>query len=300
MSTFATLDSAGAADGFRHMTFPAFRGLLDFDPANPTPLAVGARVNDRPAGLALAAPTGAPGSGELLSLYVDQGYRRRGVASDLMRQILAAFAARDAAEISATYMSGQPGTAAVERIFASTGWDAPEIRMLVVRCSLDSIKAAPWLNRFTVPPGYEVLPWVEVSEAERAAIRYSHARKPWIAADLMPFDFEQGIEPTTSVALRVKGEILGWCLNHVVGDVLRYTCSFVRRDLQRLGRILLLYNEAVARMPAAGMSVGMWTVPVWHAGMVNFARRHMEPYSIFFGETRGVKRRLAQSAEAPS
>ena len=300
MSTFMMLDSAAMADGFRHMTFPAFRDLLDFDPAKRAPLAVGARVNEHPVGLALAAPTGAPGGGELLSLYVDQDYRRRGVAGELMRQTLAACAARGAAEISATYMSGQAGTAAVERIFESSGWDAPETRMLVVRCSLESIKAAPWLNRFTVPPGYEVLPWVEVGAAERAAIRDSHAHKPWVATDLMPFDFEQGIEPITSVALRVKGEILGWCLNHVVGDVLRYTCSFVRRDLQRLGRILLLYNEAVARMPAAGMSVGMWTVPVGHAGMMSFARKHMQPYSIFFGETRGVKIRLAQSGQGPT
>jgi hypothetical protein len=32
----------------------------------------------------------------------------------------------------------------------------------------------------------------------------------------------------------------------------------------------------------------MWTDPIGHAGMVNFARKHMQPYSIFFGETRGV------------
>ena len=160
--------------------------------------------------------------------------------------------------------------------------------MLVVRCSLDSIKSAPWLNRYALPKGYEVLPWAQVTSAEREALRVSNLEKPWIAPDLVPFDLEENYEPVTSLALRVNGAILGWCLNHVVDGILRFTCSFLRRDLQRLGRIVLLYSESVSRMPAAGLSVGMWTVPIRHAGMVNFANKHMQPYSIFFGETRGV------------
>jgi hypothetical protein len=189
-------------------------------------------------------------------------------------------------------MVEQNTTSAVECALRKAGWGDPQARMLVVRCSLDSIKDAPWMKDYRLPAGYEIISWVDVSATERAHIMETHRQAPWIAPDLVPFDFEAHIEPLTSVALRVNGQILGWCLNHVVDGILRYTCSFVRRDLQRLGRIVLLYNEAVARMPQAGLSVGSWTVPLAHPGMAAFARRHMQPYSIFFGETRGIEKRI--------
>ena len=134
----------------------------------------------------------------------------------------------------------------------------------------------------------EVLPWSQVTAAERETLQTSNELNLWIAPDLIPFDHEENFEPATSVALRVKGAIVGWCINHVVDGILRFTYSFVRRDFQRLGRVVLLYGESVSRMPAAGLSVGMWAIPIRHAGMVNFARKHMQPYSIFFGDTRGV------------
>lgn len=291
--TFSAIETTESANGFRRMTFPAFRAHLDFGSTRATPLAVGAFAGARPVGLGLASPAGTPDRAEFLSLFVDPEFRRQGLGTALMRRTMAECDVRGVRELSAIYMTGRAGTAAVERILSVTGWDAPETRMLVLRCSLESMAPAPWLTRLTQPPGFETVPWVDITEAEREAIRVSHAQTPWIAPDLVPFDFEQGIEPLTSVALRVRGEVLGWCLNHVVGDVLRFTCSFVRRDLQRLGRILLLYREAVAQMPGTGLSVGMWTVPVEHQGMAAFARNHLRPYSVFFAETRGVRARCS-------
>ena len=288
MRSFVHLSDAKAAAHYRSMTFPAYRGLLDFNSAGVAPLAIGTLQNDAPAGLALLVASPSSGEAELLSIFVSPRLRRSGIALELMQRTLAYCNTHRIQNISSSYMSGQDSTQTLENIFNKTGWTAPQTRMLVVRCSLDSIKSAPWLNRYALPKGYEVLPWAQVTAAEREALRVSHLERPWIAPDLVPFDFEENYEPVTSVALRVNGAILGWCLNHVVDGILRFTCSFLRRDLQRLGRIVLLYSESVSRMPAAGLSVGMWTVPIKHAGMVNFARKHMQPYSIFFGETRGV------------
>ncbi len=288
MRSFLLLTDAKAAAAYRSMTFPAYRGLLNFNSADVAPLAIGTLQNEAPAGLALLVTSPGAGEAELLSIFVAPRLRRNGIAGELMQRALAYCKTHSIQKISASYMSGQDSTQTLENIFNKTGWALPQTRMLVVRCSLDSIKSAPWLNRCALPKGYEVLPWAQVTSAEREALRVSNLEKPWIAPDLVPFDFEDNYEPVTSVALRVNGAIVGWCLNHVVDGILRFTCSFLRRDLQRLGRIVLLYSDSVSRMPAAGLSVGMWTVPIRHAGMVNFARKHMQPYSIFFGETRGV------------
>lgn len=281
-----------AADAFRHMTFPAFRRLLDFDPALPRCVAVGAWEGGRAAGLALGAIDPERPAAELASLFVEREHRGRGMGTQLLGRAEEELARLGVREVSGTYMTGSPSTAAIEAVLKKSGWDDPVTRMLVVRCSLESIGHAPWIKRYALPAGWEIVPWIDISHAEREEIRRTQEQAPWIPPDLVPFQHEAGLEPVTSLALRVHGKVLGWVINHVVEDVLRYTCSFVRRDLQRMGRILLLYNEAVARMPGVGLAVGMWTVPVEHEGMARFARRWMQPYSIFFGETRGTGKRL--------
>ena len=292
MRSFIQLSDAKAAAQYRSMTFPAYRGLLDFNSAEVAPLAIGTLQNEAPAGLALLVTSPSAGEAELLSIFVAPRLRRNGIALELMQRTLAYCKTHSIQKISATYMSGQDSTQTLENIFNKTGWAAPQTRMLVVRCSLDSIKSAPWRSRYPLPKGYEVLPWVQVTTAEREALRVSNLEKPWIAPDLVPFDFEENYEPVTSVALRVNGAIVGWCLTHAVEGMLRFTCAFVRKDLQRLGRLLLLWDEVVARMPQAGCSVGMWTIRLSSKSMVDFARKHMQPYSIYFGETRGVTLQL--------
>jgi len=288
MRSFIQLSDAKAAAPYRSMTFPAYRGLLDFNSADAAPLAIGTLQNDAPAGLALLVASPSAGEAELLSIFVAPRLRRSGIALELMQRTLAYCKTHRIQNISASYMSGQDATQTLENIFNKTGWTAPQTRMLVVRCSLDSIKSAPWLNRYALPKGYEVLPWAQVTAAEREALRVSNLEKPWIAPDLVPFDVEENYEPVTSVALKVNGAIVGWCLTHAVDGLLRFTCAFVRKDLQRLGRLLLLWDEVVARMPQAGCSVGMWTIRLSSKGMIDFASKHMQPYSIYFGETRGV------------
>lgn len=292
MAELTVLRDPKVAEPFHAMTFSTYRRLLNFRPPGPTPVALGAFENGVAVGLALASLGPPANEAKLLSLFVAEPQRGRGIATALARRLEPVCAALGVERLNATFMSGQPATPAIERILAKLGWTAPETRMVVVRCSLDSIKGAPWLNRLSVPPGYEILPWVDITPAERDEIRESNRCDPWIAADLNPFDFESDIEPVTSLALRVHGKVLGWCLNHLIDGTLRYTCSFVRKDLQSRGRVLLLYSEAVNRMPRIGISTGMWTVPVWHEGMLNFARKHMRPYSIFFGETLGVERQI--------
>jgi GNAT superfamily N-acetyltransferase len=276
------------------MTFPAYRALLNFSREQPLPVIVGARADGAPIGLALALIDTRRTYSELLSIYVDGNYRNRGVASVLVERTCAELTVRGFKSVHGCYMTGQPVTAALERVLAKTGWSAPLTRMLVVRCTLDSVAGAPWIENFrTLPTGYSLIPWVNLTAHERACLRSSNERDHWIADDLIPFDFEFNIEPVTSLALRYRGVIVGWCLNHIVGDVLRFTCSYMRTDLARLGRILLLYSEAVTRMTHIGITEGMWAIPACHSQYVRFAKRWMQPYSVFFGETRGIHKSLA-------
>jgi GNAT superfamily N-acetyltransferase len=292
MTDFLVLRDEEAAKSFLAMTYPFHRRLLTFAP-DVAPLGIGAVEDGTPVGLALARFGPVARGATLLSLFVAEAWRRRGVGTALTRRLERECAARGLAKLSGTYMSGQPATPAVERILSCAGWSAPTPRMLVVQCSLESVKEARWINRFRCSPGFEIIPWVDVTAAERNEIRASNARAAWIANDLSPFDYEADLEPVTSLALRVHGEVRGWCLNHLVDGVLRFTCSYGREDLRRWGCLMLLWSEAAKRMPSIGVTTAMWTMPVWHEDMVNFARKYIRPYATFFGETFGAELVLA-------
>jgi GNAT superfamily N-acetyltransferase len=281
----------GAQDAiaYRLSTFAALEPLLQSAGTAGT-IAVGLESEDglMSAGLALGA-IHADGGATLSSFFVRPAWRGRRLGQVLHAGFVQACRARGVHELAGTYMSGQDATPALEALLARCGWSVPQPSMLVVHASLESIRHAPWIRAYPLPPGMEIVRWLDVTPSERDALLASDARQPWIAPDLRPFDHETACEPHTSLALRHQGEIIGWVINHQVGEVLRYTCSFMHPRHQRLGRILLLYNEAVARMPAAGFSTGMWTVPMRHAGMVAFARRWMAPHATRFCETRKVR-----------
>lgn len=283
---------ARSAPPFAGLTFPAYRRALEFDPCRPQVVALGGYERGTPVALVVAAIDPQQPVAELLSVFVRETHRRLGYAALLVDAAESELARRGVRRIDATYMTGTASIAAVEALFAHCGWDAPVPRMIVVRCSLESIRHAPWIKRYPLPDGWTIVPWMELTAEQREELRRSQDEGPWIPADLVPFQHEAGLEPVTSLALCIGGKVVGWTINHVIEGILRYTCSYVRRDLQRMGRVLLLYNEAVARMPSIGLSVGMWTVPLHHAGMARFARRWMQPYAIFFGETRGTGKAL--------
>jgi GNAT superfamily N-acetyltransferase len=281
--------------GYRALTFPALGHLLDrLDDGDVMALGV-----DDAAGKPIGLVLGAEASGEdgarraqLLSIYVEPASRRNGIAAGLLAAFTDLCRGRGCAEISATYMSGQPTTAGLERLLASAEWTQPETRMLVVRSSRDACLAAPWMRDFPVPEGMEIVRWLDLTEADRAEIAESQFRGPWIPPDLYPFDHESNCEPVTSLALKHNGQVVGWTINHAIGGILRFTCAYVHPRLHKMARILLLYNAAAVRMPEAGFNAWICAVPVRHRGHETFARRYFAPYATRFDETRGTKRVL--------
>lgn len=285
----------GEGQAYQGHTFPAMRSMLEQTGSESVCAVAAQDDNGTPLGLALghlAAEPDGSAAAQLASLYVRPDARGTGIGTALLVTFTQLCTRRGLPRIHAKYMTGPPSTAIIEKLFARAGWSAPEPRMLVIQATLDSIRAAPWMKAFPLPERMEIVRWDQLSAAERDWIAQTQREAPWIPTDLYPFDHEAHCEPVTSLALKLEGCVVGWVINHQVEGVLRFTCSFMHRRLQRMGRILLLYNEAVARMPQAGLHTGMWTVPMWHPSMAAFARRWMAPYATRFDETRGVSLEL--------
>jgi GNAT superfamily N-acetyltransferase len=290
------------------MTFPAYRHLLAQQPTTRLPsepeqrlihpLALAARTADTAVALALAelpAP-GENGAPELLSVFVAPEHRGRGIATALVAAMEAALGARGAASVEAVYTTGKASIAAVERIFEKRGWESPTLRTITVRFTMAEALSTPWYGRMgLLPAGAEIFSWVDLTAAERQQLRESNERAPWIANSLQPWRHDQlGFDPVSSVGLRYRGEVVGWVINHQIdARTVRFTCSFMRKDLSRRARIVPLYSEAIRRLSTTGCQVCTLVTPTVYPGMLEFIRRHCAPYASFTGETRGTRKALA-------
>lgn len=287
------------------MTFPAYRHMLalertgrlprEHDQTPVDPFAIVAIDGGEPVGLALAEQLAAePRSSELLSVFVRSDRRGQGIGTKLVEAIEELAKSRGCERISGVYTTGKSGVEAFERITSKRQWSEPETRMVSVRFSAESLSSAPWLGRYRLGDSYEIFPWAELRDEDRETIQRTHSEEKWIAEDLVPWIHDtHGFEPKTSLGLKKDGVVVGWVINHLMDErTVRYTCSFMRKPLGRMGKIVPLYSASFERFIAAGFQQATFTTPLQHRGMVGFARRWFGPWSTFMGETRGVERVL--------
>jgi GNAT superfamily N-acetyltransferase len=288
------------------MTFPAYRHLLALDPASRhpdqgdlrlvQPLGVLAMRDGNPAGLVLGeVPIGDQGAPEMLSLYTEQEARNQGVGTALVEAFERAVRERGFRRVTAVYMTGKETVGALERVLQKRGWSPPETRTLTLRFTPDEAAGTPWFGRLSLPsPEYEIFSWKELRPEERVELERSQAERSWIASGLEPWRHDaHGFDAASSVGLRYRGSVVGWVINHrIAPDAVRFTCSFMRRDLGRRGRILPLYSESIRRLREDGCRMCTFVTPTEYRSMIEFIKRRCAPWAGLSAETRGSSKLL--------
>ena len=300
--------TSAAAPTLRPMTFPVYRHLLSLAPAprHPEqgdtrlvqPLGVAAWRGGVAAGLVLAeASLEGDRAPELLSLCVKPPFRNRGLGSALVRLVEDELRAAGSARVEAVYMmTGTPGVQALERVFEKREWAPAVARMLTLRFTLDEAAQTPWFGRMKFGSSdYEIFAWTDLTADERAELIRSHEASGWIATGLEPWRHDRhGFEPVSSLGLRYRGTVVGWVINHrTSAQNVRFTCSFMRTDLARRGRILALYTESLTRLRDTECQTCTLTTPASYGPMWQFLRRRCIPWAEFSGETRGISKNLS-------
>jgi GNAT superfamily N-acetyltransferase len=266
---------------FLAMTFPFYRSLLESSSLAGNAIACGAFDSARPTGLALAGLL--PNRhAQIVSLYVAPAERKRGLGGRLLRQLEAELVVAGCPSAEILYNAGGASTPALERILAASQWPAATPRTLICRAD-GRILNAQWFAEARLPREAQIFSWTEITPEERRSIEDRQAAAPWVPDDLMPGNHEEGLEPLNSLGLRYKGEVVGWMITHRLAPKLcRYTCSFMRADIERRLAIVPMYREAITRQGEyEGFdSIGIWTVPYRHTRMADFVRNRMAPHLV--------------------
>ncbi|MGK7874459.1 MAG: GNAT family N-acetyltransferase [Xenococcaceae cyanobacterium] len=282
---YSILDSS-TAPAYERMTFPLFRPLLsDLEPGGDI-VAVGASSLDEPIGLALA-EIQPDGMAEVLSLFVKDTHRNVGIGTALLTHLEQVLSQRGCTKAHIVYVTGKSTTPALEHLLEKSNWSKPETRMLLCKADIKSLNA-PWIKMYkTLPSSFTIFPWCELTDEERIAIQQQQEKEPWIPEQLIPFQYEEDMESLTSFGLRYQGQVVGWLITHRIAlDTIRYTCGWVREDLQKTGCLFALLVKAHKRQVRAKIPKAIWTVPMQYSNNVRFQKYQME-YLTSVEETRG-------------
>ncbi|MEH2382710.1 MAG: GNAT family N-acetyltransferase [Nostoc sp.] len=279
---------------YEKFTFPAFQYVLQNLEIEKSIIAIAASDLDQPLGLVIAEIRQDDQSGEVHSIFVEPTHRSTGIGTALLTRLEAEVVKRGCTKIEMVYTTGKPTTPALERLLQKCNWTSPQTRMLLCKGDAQTIMEAKWMKRYSyLPAGYSIFPWLEITDQERQAIQKQQEVQPWIPKDLIPFQYEKKLEPLNSLGLRYQGQVVGWLINHRLSlDTIRYTCAFVREDLQKMGRVISLFSEAGKRQVQEKIPNVIWTTPIMHKFMVAFIKKHWTPDLNDVDETRGTSKLL--------
>lgn len=277
-------------------TFPLYRPLLRDAQAGPRLLGVAASSFGRPIGLALAEIRETDRRiADVLSISVSPLQRRGGVASALAARLEEEARAAGCLALTATYMTGQPFTHAVEALLRRRGFSAPARRMLVCEGDYASIIRAPWMARRELPPPYADFPWVSLTAPERADLEESNRRDPWFSELLTPFWREGDVEPVSSLGLRRAGEIVGWCITlREKRDTIRFSRLFVREGVPRALAVTLL-ARSILRHTGTEVDKAIFDVAAANTVMLRFVERRLAPFLLSMRWTQKARKLLVDA-----
>jgi GNAT superfamily N-acetyltransferase len=240
------------------MTFPGLRLMLHMLAEDFPIMAVGASCGKEAVGLALASTKPDDSSARVLSIYVEPEHRNVGVGTRLLATLEEVVSARACQRLSLTYFDVLPTAGALEQILARNRWSDPEVDMVMVKGSDEVgrvVVESEWMKKKrTLPSGYEIFLWSELTAEEREAIIRRQAAGPWYPEELSPFREAAIMEPLNSLGLRYQGEVVGWLVNHRIGpETIRYTPLFISQEARSVSAAFMLITEAIRLQGQAGI-----------------------------------------------
>jgi hypothetical protein len=151
------------------------------------------------------------------------------------------------------------------------------------------IVEAPWFDRWQAPAPHEIVAWSNLSRAAHARATALERSAP---AHLRPSRLKHGLDPRTSFALLLEGDVLGWLITHAIEPkVIAYSALYVRQSDRGSALGYALVAEAVRRQARfAGLdSYGVLTTSTGNAVIGHLLEEKLRPYL--------VARRLLRAAE---
>lgn len=270
------LDSSNALD-YDEFTFPRLHKRWQTQPPQGELIGLSASVAGSMVGFAIAERLNAT-QAEIISLFVLPEYRHQGIGTRLVAYLERELIQQGCLELILSYQTSSLTNTALEPLLQKLNWQAPQTTLVLGKTATTNIAQAPWLNRYLLPPVFEVFPWLE---------------------QMSPPNQDSRLEALNSLGLRYRGEVIGWMLTHrVAPDTIRYTTLEMAEPFQRRGRGVALLAEAIRRQVNSDVPYLTGSVSVQYPRLWQFVGRHLMPYLTGVGEVRQTRKVINRTFES--
>jgi uncharacterized protein (TIGR03032 family) len=253
---------------YNHLTYPSLEKRWQTQPPQGELTGLSASINGAIVGFAIAERLNSE-EAELISLFVLPEYRRQGIGTRLVAYLERELAQQGYEEIVLSYSTNTITNAALEPLLQKLHWQPHQTNLVLGKTATEKIAQAPWLNKFPLPPAFEVFPWLDAGLGLPRGVE-SHR-----------------LEPLNSLGLRYREEVIGWVFTHRVAlDTIRYTTLSIAEPFEKRGRGISLLAEAIRRQVNSGVPYLTGSVSHHYPRLLQFVERHLTPYLTGLGEVR--------------
>lgn len=281
MYAIKKVDSAALAEKeFSSLVLPQFHLWLSESPAELALMAFAAMDQDTPVGVVLASIIPAFKIAEVHSLFVAEPYRNKKIATRLMQALQKELSLEHYLAIKGIYEVETPFTPILEHIFNRLGWAPPQ--PFSFQCHFDTDFNAPWLyKKYSLPKGFKVFPWGQLTPKESQKLHLQQDQGVF-PTRVSPFIHEDRIEPTSSLGLRYRGEVIGWMITQrLAPDLVQFSALYIDREFKFRGPAMRLLTDSIKLYLASGIRNSVIYInllqvePSW----LKFVEKRLIPYA---------------------
>lgn len=190
-------------------------------------IAVGARLNGEPVGIAIATANKIINRSEARTFFVRRDHPFEEVATGLISKMLEELKRENVKTCTFTYLQEDLETPKMEKILKATGWE--DSRLFMLRCTFDAANFNPaWINySYHYPKGFQEHRWTTLTKKDRLDLQMRETQHHFHFV-ISPFLEEEKIEPTNSLILKNRDTIAGWIITHRLNkDTIRYSSFYL-------------------------------------------------------------------------
>ena len=211
------------------------------------------------------------GSAVVVSLMVSPEWRHQGIGTRLVAYLGQLLSKEGVQQLTVRYQAPLNGLSVMSRLLKRLHWREPQEDFLLLKGQSDQLAAINWPDRFPLPEGYAIHPWVSSYAKETANID--------APAELRDGLTSPSIEPSMSMALIHQGQLVGWIIaDRIHPKAVRYSSYFVEPSHRRRGQGLHLLAAAFRRQHDASIPIARAALSPANKAMLRLTKRHLLPH----------------------
>lgn len=253
-----------------------------------------ASENRQPVGLILSSFGQTREEARIHSFVVHPDHRNKGVGTSLLSELEKNLANEGCDRIDGTYREHWKSLDALKAVLLKNGWASPTKDLIIVRGEAEKVLKLFVNSELTLPDGFALIPFSDISLAQKERIVSKKKTSDWFPDILNPFTLSETINRVTSLALIYENEVRGWVISHLIApDLNEFTSLFVDPELRSFKLAHLMMRDTIYRQHRDGVKNFLITSKTDNYVMSRFLIRHAPHTGVFYTTTFHSEKRLS-------